>query len=290
MELAAAKRKGRHLNAIAINLLGQFIKRTGPFRGKNRRLIPLWMDWRDRKEQRIRNLPGNGKVQCDFSIPYECMVWLEEEEESDLRVLAQILKPGDSFIDCGANVGLWSLVASATVGPQGRVLAIEPNPLTANKLLNNIALSMFDNMTVKTCAVGDATGELLLQAETEHNISRVVPICSGKTIQVAAQRLDDLIGAGKFAGCKIDVEGFELQVLKGAQKFLTEQKPWLCVEFNSILSGVKTLREWDVHNFLTQRGYTAFRFYDAKNCSPKNILSDDFECQGYCNLFYSAKS
>lgn len=244
------------------------------------------MRLRDPRDQRTRTLPGHGLVQCDLSIPYECMVWLEEEEETDLQILAEILQPGENFIDCGANIGLWTLVAAGTVGANGRVLAIEANPTTAQKLSKNVALSKFDNVTIINTAVGDASDEVFLQAETEHNISRIVSHSSNKTISVSVQRLDDLMGTEKFAGCKIDVEGFELQVLKGARKLLTEQQPWLCVEFNSILAGVRTLREWDVHEFLTDCGYVASKFCDAKNRCQQNILREDFVCHGYCNLFY----
>src|SRR6516162_5855724 len=105
------------MNAAFGNLLGELIRLSGSvaFPGKNSRLIPLWMSIRDQQSVKTRELPGGGKVQCDLSVPYECMVWLKQEEQEDLEILERLLKPKDIFVDCGANIGIWTLVAAATV-------------------------------------------------------------------------------------------------------------------------------------------------------------------------------
>ncbi len=129
-----------------MDILGQLIKKTPEFPGKASRLVPFWMSNRDRRSIRQRALSGNMKISLDLSVPYEAMVWLEREEEDDLAIIRKLLKPGDVFVDCGANIGLWSLVASSVVGSRGKVFAFEPNPLTFRKLINNLEYN--DNATI----------------------------------------------------------------------------------------------------------------------------------------------
>lgn len=83
------------------------------------------------------------------------------------------------------------------------------------------------------------------------------------------------------------MEGFEIQVLKGAEYILRRDKPWLCIEFNTLLAGTNTLEEWPVHQFMTQLGYVARQFHNALDCSATAVLSGNWQTTGYCNLFYS---
>src|SRR4051812_13385660 len=117
--------------------LGWFLRHTPSFKGK-RRLAWHWMLRRDLSARRATVLPGGCRIVCDLSVPYEAMVWLGLEEERDLRVARRLLRSGQMFVDCGANIGLWSLIASPVVGKTGRVLAFEPNPATADKLTANL--------------------------------------------------------------------------------------------------------------------------------------------------------
>jgi FkbM family methyltransferase len=275
-------------NTIA-DLIGEAIRTTGTlnFPGKNSRLIPLWMSLQKETNSKLLELPGGGKIVCDLSIPYECMVWLKQEEERDLQILRKLLRPSDKFVDCGANIGLWSLSAAPVVGPEGKVFAFEPNPKTADKLCHNIEMSGFQNIQVFRSAVGASAGQQLLEAEAHHNVSRIVQDTSNSTIAVDTVTLDSVLESEKIAGFKIDIEGYELPALLGAQKILERDGPWLCVEFNSILAKTKRLSEWDVHNFLRYAGYEPRLFRDALTTSPKTRLNDDFENSNYCNLFYS---
>lgn len=254
--------------------------------GKNSRFIPLWMSLRDQKSKRLRAMPGGGKVLCDLSIPYECMVWLKQEEQQELLILAELLKPGDIFVDCGANIGIWSLVAAAAVGPLGAVFAFEPNPLTADKLFDNVHRSGFGNVNIRRAALGSAPGEVYLLAESAHNLSRIVNKITSATVKVPVITLDSAMGNKQIAGCKLDVEGFELQILKGAENLLRNQQFWLSIEFNSLQANANTLGQWDVHRLLKAAGYVPRLFKNALRPTSLNILPDSFTINGYCNLFY----
>jgi FkbM family methyltransferase len=277
------------MRAVFESLLGEFIRLSGKgtFPGKNSRLIPWWMALRNQHSVKVRTLPGGGKVFCDLSIPYECMVWLKQEEQEELKVLRQLLKPQDIFVDCGANIGLWSLVAAATVGRSGRVFAFEPNPMTFSKLGGNLALSGYSNVRIMPAAVGGVAGKAILQTENAHNISRIVEESGKGTVEVSLVTLDSALAGEKINGCKLDVEGSELAALKGAAEILKTYKPWLCVEFNTTFSEIPNLSQWEVHKFLCQFGYVPRLFRDALDSTTTTILPDDFKISGYCNLFYA---
>jgi FkbM family methyltransferase len=271
-----------------LDIIGEVLRATGSFSFPAKgRLIRYWMQHRNLKDRRLRQLTTNASVLCDFSIPYEAMVWLRQEEEHELTVLGKLLRPGQVFIDCGANIGLWSIVAANAVASQGRVLAFEPNPKTAEKLRCNLSRSHIDNVKVTEAALSNKTGNVLLQAEDAHNQAMVVASASENTIIVPTTTLDSILGKNKIDACKIDVEGYELNVLQGCERILSQQHPWLCVEFNTILSGTNKLGNWTVHRYLSELGYQARLFTDAVRSSNQNILSENWTTEGYCNLYYS---
>lgn len=266
------------------SLLAWFIKRTGSFKGKGR-LIWFWMAKRPTELKRTRPLPGGGSVLCDLAIPYEAMVWLEQEEQPDLVILQKLLRPGQIFVDCGANIGIWTLVAAAKVAESGKVYAFEPNPLTFQKLQANLSTGSWQNIEARPEALGSEEGTVYLKCEVQHNISQVVLASQADTLVVPQVTLDSSLAKLAVAGIKIDVEGFELKVLKGAAQLLKAQHPWLCVEFNTVLAGVNVLGQWEVHQYLSELGYHARLFKDAL---ADNILPRGWQTTGYCNLFYFA--
>ena len=271
-------KSNRKHQAERFDLLGTFIKHSCAFPGKSR-IVKVWLNKvKQSGHSRLRTLPGSGKVSCDLSIPYEAMVWLGWEEQTDLETLTHLLHPGDVFIDCGANIGLWSIVAASAVGAEG-------NPVTAKKLQQNVTRGSWSQISVAAKAVGNTNAEIFFHCETAHNNSSVAADQTDSTITVPVITLDTF-STGSVSGCKIDVEGFEMNVLEGAEKLLVRDCPWICIEFNTLIAQTHTLGEWNVHQYLRGLGYNARRFEDALSSSAETILSSEWETQKYCNLFY----
>jgi len=268
----------------SVDLLGQFIRTSPEFRGKWR-LINYWLA-NATKNKRIRKLPGGAKVLCDISIPYEAMVWLEREEQSDLEILERLLRRDQTFVDCGANIGIWSLVAVSTVGPLGNVYAFEPNPKTFQKLSYNVSMISI-KPTLFNLAVGAEEGTRGFECNEFHNLSKVASWSGDNLIQVPMTKLDSILAGELVHGIKIDVEGLELEVLRGGERILRQHRPWLCVEFNTELAGVDVLGAWSVHRYLSDLGYSCRRFQEALNHTSEPVLTDRWQANGYCNLFYS---
>lgn len=269
-----------------MDLLGHFLRVTPGFKGRGR-LARFWLKRPRNHDYRMRKLPAARGIRCDMSVPYECMVWLGREEEDDLAALYHILKPGQTLVDCGANIGVWTLHAAIATGAHGKIHAFEPNPATFEKLLHNIRLNALEGRVHASCiACGEGEDRRPLVCSDEHNTSRLASGPVENAVMVPITTLDKALGEIPIHGIKIDVEGYEMRVLKGAYEILLRSKPWLCVEFNTLLTGSNRLGDWDVHQYLRALGYSCCRMTEAAGASAANARPEDWETTGYCNLFY----
>ena len=252
-----------------VDPLAAFLRRAPHFKGSGR-VLKLWLD--TRRGKRTATLSGGLTLDLDMRTPYEAMIWIGFEEQVELATLSSLLEPGDVFVDCGANIGLWSMTAAALVAPDGLVQAIEPNPYTFARLAAHAAQSTL--VEVHNLALADMPGALRFDPGDTHNLGHVNP---AGALTVEASRLDDLVNRPP-TGIKIDVEGFELPVLQGATAAL-RHRPWLSVELNREHGG-NCLSEWPVHHFLSDLGYQASDFV-GRTLSP-----DWGPPHGYANVLY----
>lgn len=271
----------------SVDVLGQILRLSGPvaFKGKSR-LINYWLRSRFHEDRRARSFGNGASVVCDLRIPYEAMVWLRQEEENDLKVLRQLLRKGDTFIDCGSNIGLWTFTAAVAVGPDGSVLAFEPNDVPRTKLEATLSRSQLRNVSVYPYAVGSENGTGHLAKNANHNVSCMVRTAGTGTQPVPVVTLDSMRPDGKVAGCKVDVEGTEYEVLQGAVRLIQRSRPWFCVEFNTLLDGNTRVGKWKVHTLLKDFGYVPFRTPALLHGRREQTVRDDDEFAGYVNIFY----
>src|SRR6195952_618875 len=128
---------------------------------------------------------------------------------------------GGVFIDVGANAGTYALPLARHVGPQGRVIAVEPHPVMVARLAFNQSASASGNVVLVAAAAGDSDGELMIETDHEnYGASHVYPDASARSdaIRVPAMRLLRILqdqDVGHVDALKIDVEGYEDRVLIG---------------------------------------------------------------------------
>jgi FkbM family methyltransferase len=153
--------------------------------------------------------------------------FLQYEPPSLAPVLEAFLGPGSTFVDVGANIGVYTAWASRCVGANGRVLAAEPVPATRRHLEHVVRLNSLGNVQVIAKALGDGPGtvELWVVPNASGLTSVLTPMdaSSAQRVEVPQSTLDDeLAAAGRPSPTlvKIDVEGYEMAVLTGAVRTL----------------------------------------------------------------------
>lgn len=140
--------------------------------------------------------------------------------------LAETLRPGDVFVDVGANVGYFSLLASRLVGPTGRVVAIEASAGNHRILTEQLALNQADNVRTVHAAVADERGRLSLYKDPDGNLGLTSTSPEGGLVpesEVDCYPLQDLLQPDEIERVrviKIDVEGAELEVVRGLAPLL----------------------------------------------------------------------
>jgi FkbM family methyltransferase len=146
------------------------------------------------------------------------------DEAATLLNLALLLRPGDVFVDVGANVGLYSSVLSRyrQLFPETKYIAIEANPATAHRLQQSVAGR---DVTVINMGASDRATELAFEPGVTSGVFKVSESgAANGAKRISCQRLDALpIPAGDLV-IKIDVEGHELPVIKGASRLFDEQR------------------------------------------------------------------
>ncbi len=140
-------------------------------------------------------------------------------EVDDMAFVLHALQEGEHFLDVGANIGSYTVLAAG--GPRARVTAVEPIPTTFAKLQANLSLNRIE-LRVNACCVGlsDKRGVLRFSSGLDTVNHVLAPDESLPAIEVTVMRLDDLVGDDCPVLIKIDVEGHELAALNGAARTL----------------------------------------------------------------------
>lgn len=179
--------------------------------------------------------------------------------------LKKNLKEGDVFIDAGANVGSYTLIAAKQTGKTGRVFAFEPAGEIYNRLCENVSLNKYDNIQTEKKALYDknTTLDLFLANKMNLGMSSIYhhDTESGITERVEAIKLDDYIddqNINRIDLIKIDIEGSEMHALKGMQKTLDKFKPEILIELKEETHTQSDLSVVDMIDFLTGSGYTQY--------------------------------
>jgi FkbM family methyltransferase len=189
------------------------------------------------------------------------------DRDPDLAFVRFLLKPGDVFVDGGAHVGMFTLVAARAVGPMGQVHAFEPHPATFEMLRCNIDLNGFGNVHLHCEAIGEQEGEAVFEAipgdrAPWSHITGTSEGRDGNCIRVKVASLAESVPKEvweKIALMKLDLEGYELHALRGAGPLLDQVRPDLLVEVvpeHLERSGATAM---ELMNELQRYGYVLFR-------------------------------
>jgi FkbM family methyltransferase len=200
-------------------------------------------------------------------------------EISGTRFLQAVLRPGMTVVDVGANSGYYSLWASRLVGPTGRVYAFEPVPDLEAGLRHNVALNAIGNITVRSEAISESTGTAVLHVSHASKNTGLSSLVLNQDVGADSERLEvQTITLDELAEqisepidfIKIDVEGAEEMVIRGATQLLAaERAPAILFESYDVVPLARRLESY---------GYQIRRLhYTLKNGIELRPYMDQFD-------------
>lgn len=208
------------------------------------------------------------------------LYFLGDYEKNEIDYLHTVLKQGDTFIDVGGNIGLFSLNASRIVGPAGKVYAFEAFKPNYEKFSKHLILNNLRNVTLEHLAVSEQSGYIeILYNENYGNVGMASSYLQDFTAKerVQSTSLDAYVKAQhmtKIDLIKIDIEGGEFSALKGMPEILTRYQPKIIIEINNIALKSSNHHEEELLQLLLQKGYSQTKTL-SKNDSSYNAV---FEC------------
>jgi FkbM family methyltransferase len=177
-------------------------------------------------------------------------------ETAEIEFLRKKISNGDTVLDVGANIGIFSIAFADAVGTQGKVLALEPLPQNIERLKNNLELNHFHNVQIFPVAAGQVNGEVKLHLADDLAYASTIAVVgkhgNNQVMTTSIRKLDEIwqqVGSPQVTVLKIDVEGGELEVLKGAEELLKVCQPLIMAEANTE-KYLDNLKSWLLH-----RGY-----------------------------------
>jgi FkbM family methyltransferase len=221
-------------------------------------------------------------------------------EETEMRFVERLLRPGMTVLDIGAHHGLYTLLASKRVGRRGRVIAFEPSPRELRRLVKHVRLNRCRNVGVEPCALGNAPVDadlFLVDGFRDWGNSLRPPTVAEPTskVNVRVRRLDDALAelaVERVDFIKLDAEGAELAVLQGASKLLQKApRPAILAEVEDVRTRpwgyaareiMQQLARWNYRWFALSEVGTLYpvsadeEFYDANFVALPDERAEEF--------------
>jgi len=232
------------------------------------------------RKQYGKILVNNFTIFLDFSDPRFLNIVNEltaPGRESEL--LSKLLKPGDTFIDIGANHGSFAMTASSLVGAKGLVIALEPQPRLARIIKMTLKENNCSPFSVYETAVGavDSEIKLFIPADTS-GTAGVFSDHSAKhdynSVTVPIMKFDNLIRHVMLPGrilVKVDIEGSEYNFIIGAEEFFIKHKPVMIIEINPYSLAAAKISGIELKALVEKVGYKYF----SEISNPIRLISLD---------------
>lgn len=183
------------------------------------------------------DIHGGLKMGLDLAKVPDWRIYMHSYDVVMVQLLRRLLRPGDVYVDAGANLGLFTMLAARQVGPTGSVFAFEPVPSTFERLSEHVSRNELIHVTALPKACGSEPGEATIHLFADAPIGHAsLAELDNKTVSQATKvevvRIDDVVDRpAKFV--KVDVEGAEWGAVKGAERVLTANaRPHIVMEVN----------------------------------------------------------
>jgi len=249
-----------------------YMRRTPLRLGKEalwRNVCLPYINWRE--IEMVSTTRSGFRLRCNTEDQIQAkIIYFGEWEPALTAFLRRRLVPGDGFIDVGANIGYFSLLAAGLVGPQGSVLAIEASPAIHRRLLGNLALNRAEGVRAVNLAVADRDGVVTIYAAGRDNIGATTTLAGrgflpeGEVACAPLARIATPEELRRARVIKIDVEGAEAPILQDLARNVALLRPDVEIVSEISAEGCAAIgRSWQ--SLLAEFGALGFRAYELPN-------------------------
>ena len=234
------------------------------------------------QEQFVAEFDQDLKLWVNLADHIESQIYFQGMQEGD-RGLVRLLKnncgTGQVFLDVGANVGVYSLIAAKRVAPRGQVLAFEPVQRLYERLQANAALNPKLTIFAERVALSESRGEAAIHVPRHRNLGMSTLHAPGDDSDVETVMTDTLdarlraCAPSRVDWIKLDVEGHELAVLRGAKDVLDMHRPLVACELSREHLGRAGTSPEAIVEFFTALDYRRFRICDDGGLDADSVMT-----------------
>lgn len=269
------------MRRMFFNTVAWYVKRTPPHPGRG---VLARLAWRLDPHDIVHELAPGVKINVRIDRDEELAYWTNRYDlNDDVRVFASLIRPGTTVVDVGANIGMYTLFAARAVGLNGRVFAFEPVPDLYRRLVGNVAVSRAGSVTTFEVALSDRRGTAPFHIGRSDSMGSLVRAQTPETIDVPTEPLDEFLdrqAVTRVDVLKVDVEGAEMQVVRGAQRTLArDDRPTLFIEHNDTALRAGGSSAEELFQTLVGYGY-APHYVVGGRLEPVEALADPFPAGG----------
>jgi FkbM family methyltransferase len=225
-------------------------------------------------------ITGNFRLKLDTSNFIDSCIYYTGDYEPYLKLhYKELIKQGDTVLDVGANIGFHSMYFAELVGKAGKVLSFEPIEVNFNAFKSNLQLNDFPQIMANNIALGNENEDLAIHLDIdEQNPGAFNLLAPGdKNYTVKCEKGDDFLktnGIEKVNFIKIDVEGYEYEVMKGMKHYIQLSRPIINFEYDKAYQSKNNEDPSNIFNFLSSMNYNFYKI-DGYGNKKIFILSDD---------------
>jgi FkbM family methyltransferase len=250
---------------LSVRTLANPIGRQHPVSSLSR--LWAWQAWRRTVRRGVKvRLPEGSVLECPpWSSGASACIAVGFHEYDETLFVLDFVRPGDLLVDVGANLGIYSIVAA---NQGARVIAFEPNPRVAAVLRENAKSNQRERIEIREEAAGDLDGVVDFGGPTD---SQGRMFQSGPTsVSVHVRQLDSVLPSEDVALIKIDAEGYDDSVLRGAGEVIRRCRPVVLTE---AFAGSPDTRHW-----LEERRYSVYSYISSERRLEKLPVSFADQC------------
>lgn len=265
-------------------MLVRFLLRRKLFKGQFKLFLWLMKYKVLRKIQTISSpITGNFKINLDTKNFIDSCIYYTGDYEPYLKIhYKKLIKPNDVVLDVGANIGFHSLYFAELTGSSGKVISFEPIPINFKAFQNNIELNNFPQIIANNIALGNENRFIDIHLDIDdQNPGAFNLLALGiKNYTIKCEKGDDFLNTlsiDKVNFIKIDVEGYEYEVMKGLKSTITKYRPIINFEYDKVYQSKKNDDESNIFKFLSAMNYAFYKINGYGESSPF-IYNDKIHC------------